>query len=42
MTGRLLDTEILLLEKGGLDVRTPCMYQYEVYTVSEFASPPPR
>ncbi|GAA1032330.1 hypothetical protein GCM10009557_30480 [Virgisporangium ochraceum] len=39
VTGRLLDTEILLLEKGRLDVRTPCVYQYEIHTVSEFADP---
>jgi hypothetical protein len=36
-TGRLLDAEMLLLERGLLDVWVPGIIEYEVYTVSEFA-----
>lgn len=39
-SGRLLDSEQLLLEAGKLNVRVPAVISYEVYLISEFADPP--
>jgi hypothetical protein len=36
-SGRLLDAEELLLQRGKLDVRVPAVIQYELYLTSEFA-----
>ncbi|GAA2638814.1 hypothetical protein GCM10010399_85210 [Dactylosporangium fulvum] len=35
-SGRLLDSEVLLLEQGKLDVRVPGIVRYELYLTSEF------
>jgi hypothetical protein len=35
-SGRLLDSEVLLLERGMLDVQVPGIIEYELYLTSEF------